>query len=110
MSLLFWKKNKIIDSFASELASELYSNLQPQIAKQFFEGASDNKQMKKNEKKIRNEIQGVIKKINEFKFINSLGVYGKARLHLKLKLRLEELGYEQQIANKLNEIVMVKTP
>ena len=110
MNLFFWKNNKIIDSFASELANELYSHVQPQVAKEYFEGVTDKKQMRKNEKKVSGEIQGMVKKINEFKFIQSLGVYGKARLHLRFKLRLEELGYDQQVANKLNEIVMLKTP
>ena len=59
---------------------------------------------------MEKEVHGIIKKVNQFKVVNSLGVYGKARLHLKFKVRLEELGYDVTIVNKLNEIIMVKTP
>ena len=110
MNIFFWKNNALIDSFASELAGELYSNVNPDLVRQFFEGSSDKKQMRKSEKKLQNELSGIIKKINEFKLINSLGVYGKARLHLKFKLRLEELGYDKQVVDKLNETLMLKTP
>ena len=113
MNLFFWKKNKAIDVFANELANELFSTIQPSSAKKLFEeseGFSSKKQLRKAEDKMDKEIQNIIKKVNQFKVINSLGVYGKARLHLKFKVRLEELGYDGVIVNKLNQIVMLKTP
>ena len=110
MNLFFWKNNRTIDTFSNELANELYSNINPQAAIEYLEGLSDKKQMRKYEKKMQQELQGIIRKIIEFKTMNSLGVYGKARLHLKFKLRLEELGYDPRVAVKLNEILMVKTP
>lgn len=110
MNLFFWKNNELIDLFANKLASELYSNVNPDQARQFFESSLDKKQMRKSEKKLQTEMGGIVKKINEFKLINTLGIYGKARLHLKFKLRLEELGYDKQIVDKLNEAVMLKTP
>ena len=110
MNLFFWKSNRVIDSFANQLANELFSNIQPEAARKYLDGASDKKQIRKYEKKMQNELQGLVKKINEFKLINSLGVYGKARLHLKFKLRLEELGYDARVTSKLNEVLMVETP
>lgn len=109
MNLFFWKNNKLIDTFANEVASELYSNLQPQLVKNFFEKKSFGKKLNKDDKKLLAEMQTVIKKVDEFKYIHSLGVYGKARLHLKFKIRLEELGYEKKIVDMLNEIVMLRT-
>ena len=110
MNLFFWKNNKLIDSFANELAGELFSNVNPDQARLFFEGSSDKKQMRKSEKNLQNQLSVIINKINEFKLINTLGVYGKARLHLKFKLRLEELGYDKPVVDKLNETLMLKTP
>ncbi|MCK5001894.1 MAG: hypothetical protein KAJ92_00260 [Gammaproteobacteria bacterium] len=110
MNLFFWKKNNVIDTFANELANELFSTIQPSVAKTFFENSFDKKQMKKTEKKMEKEIQIIIKKVNQFKAVNSLGVYGKARLHLSFKERLEELGYDSSIINELNEIIMLRTP
>jgi hypothetical protein len=110
MNLFFWKNNGLIDSFASELADELFSNVNPDQARLFFEGSSDKKQMRKSEKKLQTQLSGIIRKINEFKLINTPGIYGKARLHLKFKLRLEELGYDRRVIDKLNETLMLKTP
>jgi hypothetical protein len=110
MNLFFWKSNRLIDSFANELANELFSHIQPEAAKQYLDGVSDKKQTKKFVKKMQNELKGLVKRINEFKVINSLGVYGKARLHLKFRLRLEELGYDPRAIEKINQVLMVETP
>lgn len=110
MNIFFWKKNNAIDIFANGLANELFSIVSPSDAAKYFDGISDEKQMKKIVNKLQREIQGIIRKVNQFKVINSLGVYGKARLHLKFKVRLEELGYDAKIVNKLNQVIMVKTP
>ena len=110
MNLFFWKNNRAIDSFANQVANELFRSIQPEAAKKYLDGASDKKQTRKFEKKMQNELLWLVKKINEFKLINSLGVYGKARLHLKFKIRLEELGYDARVTSKINEVVMVETP
>ena len=110
MNLFFWKKNNAIDIFATELANELFSAIQPSAAKKLFDDTADKNEIKKIEKKMGKELQSIIKTVQQFKVVNSLGVYGKARLHLTFKVRLEELGYDKHIVNKLNEIVMLSTP
>ena len=110
MNIFFWKKNNAIDIFANELSNELFSIVSPLDAeKLFIQELSDDKKTIKIAKKMRQQIQGVITKVNQFKIINSLGVYGKARLHLKFKVRLEELGYEAAIVDKMNRLIMLET-
>jgi len=110
MSIFFWKNNNIIDMFASELANELYGKIHPSEAKKYFEGFSDKKEKKDISNKMQREIQSAVKNIIQFKLVNKLGVYGKARLHLKFKARLEELGFEKDVVKQINEIVMLNTP
>lgn len=110
MNLFFWRKNKAIDMFASNLANELYSTIQPDTAKQYFGSASADKEARKIQKKIDGKIQDIIKQIEHFRAVNSLGVYGKARIHLTFAERLNELGYDANIAKKINEHIMLKTP
>ena len=61
MNLFFWKKNKVIDIFASTLANELYSLVQPQSAREYFTTSADDKQAKKAKKNIENKIHDIIK-------------------------------------------------
>ena len=110
MSLFFWKKNKVIDMFANELANELFSTIQPDAASQYLTSSIDNKDTRKARKKIDAQIDNIIKRVQQFRTVNSLGVYGKARFHLKFTERLEDLGYETSIAKKINEHIMLKTP
>ena len=118
MNLFFWKKNNTIDVFASSLANELFSTIQPQKAKEFITQSIDNQSEKKKKRikeqkeknKFETQIDLVVKHINEFKVINSLGVYGKARLHLKFSERLKELGYNESVTKKINDMIMVRTP
>lgn len=110
MSLFFWRKNKLIDAFASNIANDLYSSIQPATAKQYFAGAVTDKESKKMKKKIDAKIADIIKQVEQFRIVNSIGVYGKARIHLKFSERLQELGYDSNIAKKINEHIMLKTP
>ena len=110
MKLFFWKKNKSIDIFANELANELFSSIQPQSFNEYFQKSSNKeKSAKKNRKIIDTKIQNIIKQIQQFRTTHSLGVYGKARLHLKFNDRLKELGYASEIVTSLNDILLVKT-
>lgn len=113
MSLLFWKSNKNIDEFANALATEFYSN----VGAQYVSGLEPDlgarhtlKQQKKAGKTLENEIKKLIENISRFKLVNKLGVYGKARLHMKFRYRLIELGIEESIVDALNEEIMLKTP
>jgi len=110
MGLLFWKNNNVIDTFANEIANKFFGTVQPQLAQDYFTGSVDKKQAKKTSKNVDREIQDIIRGIAEFRVIHSLGVYGKARLHMKFRERLEELGYSTEVAERLNEIIMLKTP
>lgn len=110
MSLFFWKKNKVIDIFASNLANEFFSAIQPEVARSYFSKPATDKREKKMIKNIDDKIRDIIKKIEQFRASNSLGVYGKARLHLKFTERLKDLGYDNHVATKINEHIMLKTP
>lgn len=111
MKLFFWKKNKLIDIFANELANELFSSIQSQSFIEYFQKSSNKeKSAKKNRKLIDTKIQNIIKQTQQFRATHSLGVYGKARLHLKFNERLKELGYTSEIVTNLNEIILVKMP
>lgn len=114
MSILFWRKNKQIDAFAMMVADEFYSRLPPDVVKGHFELEAKDKQEKKREhkmsKKIGGLVVGTVSQIQQFRGQESLGVYGKARLHMKFKERLIELGYEKEITEQINEVIMLKTP
>jgi hypothetical protein len=110
MNLFFWKKNKNIDIFASYLASELYSRVQPDAAQHYFTMTAKDKQAKKTRKQVETSIQDTIKQLDQFRISNALGVYGKARLHLRFTDRLKELGYDDDTSKRINEMIMLKTP
>ena len=110
MRLFFWRKNKIIDVFASSLADELYSLVQPDAAKDYLDNKSAGKQAEKSRRKIDRQLEDVVAQVQQFRMANSLGVYGKARLHLKFTERLKELGYDAKVAGRLNEMLLLRTP
>ena len=107
MGLFFWKKNNVIDKFANDLANELYSDIQPQLIAEYMSG-EETANVKKYGKKIDNRLSGVVKAVQQFRLTHSLGVYGKARLQLKLNERLEELGYEKKAIDKLNRMILLR--
>lgn len=110
MGLFFWKKNKEIDGFASDLANELYSEIQLPVLSDYFNPTSKDKKAAKLRNKADGKLLGLAKKIQNFRSENSIGVYGKARLHMKFKERLKELGYDDDIITQVNEYLMLKTP
>lgn len=114
MNLFFWRKNLTIDTFASGLADEFYSQIQPEMAEQFFQGVISKENKVKKDVKLRanveNSFSKAIEQIDYFRQIHSLGVYGKARLHLSFMERLKTLGYADELAKRVNEFLMLKTP
>lgn len=108
MGLFFWKDNKKIDTFASAIADDLFSHIQPEVALQYFRGVSQKN--KKKDRKIEQKVAGVVAQIKQFREANSLGIYGKARLHKKFTERLHELGYDIAVTNKLDEIILLRMP
>ena len=116
MTLFPWQKNKEIDRFANVVADEFYSRIQPDMANAHF----DDVNMKvENKKELKNKLNNagnvnqalgaVINEFRKFRDSQKLGIYGKARLHMKFMERLTELGYSQDIAKKLNEEILFKT-
>ena len=110
MQLFFWRKNKIIDVFASSLADEWYSLVQPDAAEDYLRNKSADKKTEKSIRKIDRQLEDVVAQVQQFRIANSLGVYGKARLHLKFTERLKELGYDAKVAGRLNEMLLLRTP
>ena len=110
MNLFFWKKNKAVDVFATDLASEFYSSVQPQVARAFLESKSSKNKKEKSVRKVEGKIHDLVREVDQFKTLHSLGVYGKARLHMMFRARLEELGYDEDVAKGVDQIVMLETP
>lgn len=116
MQLFFWRKNKLIDEFAFQLADELFSTIHPTVALNYFDaqsGDSKNSNKKKDEQvhqKIIRALNNVIIKIQQFRELNKLGIYGKARLHLTFTERLKDLGYEAAVAEQINKLILLQTP
>ena len=110
MNIFFWKNNNLIDTFANHLAAELYSAIQPELVAEYFGNTTNKKQDKSIKKQLDKEIQVIVNSIEQFRSANNIGVYGKARIHLQFKIMLIELGYDEEIAEALNQHIMVKTP
>lgn len=110
MGIFFWKNNEAIDAFATTLANDFYNAITPQNFDKFLADNLDKKKNKKYDKNIKRAIGNVVTRIKDFKFQKKLGVYGKARLHLKFKNRLYELGYSESVVEDVNKLIMVETP
>ena len=108
MSLFFWKDNGKIDTFARAAAEELFSYVQPEIAKQHFAGVTQ--ENKKKQRKIEQRFNGLLAQMQQFSAVNSLGIYGKARLQKQFSDRLLELGYDVAVTNRLVEAILLRNP
>lgn len=106
MGLFFWKNTKQIDVFAQVVADHLYSYVLPDAAKAYFEGAYQ-KSDKKQQRQVEKRLGMIVKEFRRFSEINSLGIYGKARLQQQFSERLRELGYEATVTNRLIEITLL---
>lgn len=110
MGLFFWKKNKQIDVFASALADEFYSAVAPDLAKAYLAGTMTGKSSDRSTTMVNRKLKDVIDQLQKFRAATSLGIYGKARFHLTFVSRLVELGYEKEVAERLNEQILINTP
>jgi len=118
MDIFFWRKNKQIDSFAKKMADDLFGRYLPgELDAHFFVGDESVNREKPNKKKQDNKHQKSERMINDmalllaqYKSREKLGVYGKARLHMSLVNRLDELGYSKQSVQELNRILLLKSP
>lgn len=118
MGLLFWKKNRQIDQFAYQLADNLYSQVLPDMAQQIVDGidsskggksGKDKKKLKRNQEQIKRTMDDITLQMQQYKMDNKLGVYGKARLHMTFTERLEELGYNKDVAKELSNAILVRS-
>ncbi len=116
MNLFFWNTTKKVDRFAQATADELFSGIQPELAQTVFSKPSQSSKDTKRKKltaadrDANRQLENLIDKIRRFKQIEKLGVYSKARLHMKFMQRLEALGYPEDIVKRINEVIMLKTP
>jgi len=102
MGFLFWKDNRKIDNFAKAVADDLFSYVQPDVARQHVLGGNVDVS-KKKAAKIKQKFVDIELQIKRFGEANSLGVYGKARLQKQFNDRLEKLGYDIELVNKIAE-------
>lgn len=115
-SLLFRKKNSIIDHFAHNLAAEFYSRISTEQVTEYFSPIEASSNLKKADKsqakrdQITMIFNEVILQVQQFKTIHKLGIYGKARLHLIFTERLKDLGYPPAIAAEVNKTILIRTP
>jgi len=100
--ILFWRKNKLIDNFAVILADEVYSQLPPEML--------GKQNVKKLSRRFDKEIDRIIIKFRDFRVMNNLGVYGKARFHLTFMERLREHGYDNSFVKEINDHLLVSVP
>jgi hydrogenase maturation factor HypF (carbamoyltransferase family) len=107
--LFFFKKNKLIKRFARSTAEELYSNLPPSMLEKQYD-KKNKKMARKAHKTLQDVLDDTVLSIAQFKSVNKLGIYGKAKFHLEFVERLKELGYSDQIAEAINEEILIKTP
>jgi hypothetical protein len=108
MSLFFWKKNKNIDTSASNVANEFYSYISPSSVKKYFESSPDkSKQDKKLRKAVETQLLTLVNQIHQQRITLDLGTYGKARFQLKFNERLKELGYDSVTVSKLSEYILI---
>lgn len=98
-------KNKRIDGFATRMADDFFSAIPQDVTKQYLGNKKDKKKMKA----VDSGINDMSIQFQQFKLKEKLGVYGKARLHLTFMSRLEMLGYDQDIAKRINEIMLLKS-
>ena len=106
MGLFFWKDNKEIDAIARALADDLYSYVRPDVARQYVQGGSTGK--KKLARKVDQKFTDIMLQIKRFGESKDLGIYGKARLQKTFNERLEELGYDTDVVNKIAETILLR--
>ena len=106
MALLFWKNNREIDALAKAVADDLLSYIRSDVARQHVFGTG--KLPKKKKLEVEQKFTDIIPQMQRFGKAKSLGINGKARLQKKFNERLEELGYESDVVNKIAEIILLR--
>ena len=105
MGLFFWKDNKAIDAFAKTAAEELFSHVRPDVAKRHVLGAAGKN--KKQDRRVERRFVDTTQQLRRFAEAQSLGIYGKARLQMKFNERLNELGYDADVVDRLAESMLL---
>lgn len=113
---MFWKKNRLIDEFAQQQADAFFSQVSFGAVQDFLEGAEEGGKKRSKRKggsklghEAKRELELTINRLAQFKDKHRLGVYGKARFHLKFKSRLVELGYPDDVAGAIDRAMMLNT-
>ncbi len=108
MGLWFWQKtSKRVEAFAMELATDFFSHVAPDTLNAYFGNADRDKKTRKG---VELQIHSLALRLNQFRELHKVGVYGKAKFHQVFMARLDELGYEDTAVKELNNLLMVKTP
>jgi hypothetical protein len=102
---LLFPKYKRADGFAAQMANDFYSGIPLDDFRKYLNSEKD----KKSTKRIDTKLNDLAIRFRQFKVTEKLGVYGKARLHLAFINRLELLGYDQEAAKRLNEMILLKS-
>lgn len=102
MGIFFWKNNRKIDAFAHAIADDLFSYVQPDVAREHILGGGGDLS-KKKAARIKQKFVDIELQIKRFGEANDLGIYGKARLLKTFNERLEKLGYDVELVNKITE-------
>jgi hypothetical protein len=105
--LWFGRKNKEIVAFAKSLADEFFENVPPALIEKQYD-KKDQKGAKKAKRRYLASLDDTIEAIVRFKQQNKLKVYGKAKLYLEFTNRLKSLGYEQHLADKVQETIVLR--
>lgn len=101
----FWRINKQIDDFAVSLADQLYSQVTPEMLQ-----IANKKSDKKLSKQWDRQVNEIILRIQEYKVVQGLGIYRKARFHQTFMSRLKLHGFPKKLIKELNEHLLLKTP
>lgn len=105
--LWFGRKNREIVAFAQSLADEFFKNVPPAMIEKRHD-KKDQKGAKKAERRYLASLDDTIEAIVRFKQQKKLKVYGKAKLYLEFTNRLKSLGYEQHLADKVQETIVLR--
>jgi hypothetical protein len=102
---LFGKKKKVLIVAARQIADEFYTRAPPAAVKAYHKRSD-----KKAKKQFSGSLENTVMQVAQLKAGENLGIYGKAKLHQVFTMRLKELGYPDEVADEINEYILVKTP
>ncbi len=105
--MFFWRKNRTIDAVAFEVADEIYSQVPPEMLLASAQGPG-RKPDKKLDRKLARAQQASARRLREFIQVQELGVYGKARINLKVIERLREHGYGEDFIDQVKDYLLLE--